>query len=561
MALNDFYYENSKHGYKITGLKSKALFDIVIPEGTASIEERAFYESNIRSVHFPKSLLTIEKEAFYGCENLTRIEFDRDCDLLSIAWGAFSYTSIEKLTLPSVNYIGYCAFNSCYSLTEVKIPKTVCLLDAFVFGCCDYLEKIIIEGDKIPSSWDEDWCGCLAKVEFTSKLTPSSTDTTSKSSYSPVKEVKEKPAKTSTPKPSTTSKSSVKPMPVVKPTPVTKPTPVAKATPRVVEPQKSITPPAKSDAYAKYRLTNENQIRCVYGDEAVLDMFVTEPYKYGEGVTLVCIKDFRVGFLEIKLPSCVAMLKSKLFKQQSLLTRVICNDELQLIDMGAFYKCYSLCDIQLSKSTAISSDAFESCEALTRARIGKNVYSGAFAYCSGLREVEIDSDIDTIPSRIFTSCHNLKSIYLPDNIKYISSYAFSYCSNLKDIRFSDNITYIEQGAFRGCRGLTHLTLPKNLTWLMEGAFHGCDRLESITFNERLTHIPTKTFLCCDSIRTLRIPATIKRIDKEAFSSLALEEVIIEKHYGDDPHSFPKGWDGEWLSRSPYQTVKIRFEFI
>ncbi|MCD8203102.1 MAG: leucine-rich repeat protein, partial [Prevotella sp.] len=82
----------------------------------------------LTSVTLPKSLTTIGPQAFYGCTDLSTLEFQSDAD--------------SKLAT-----IGNAAFFACKSLTEVKIPTSVTSIGNQAFQNCGSLNNVEIPGN------------------------------------------------------------------------------------------------------------------------------------------------------------------------------------------------------------------------------------------------------------------------------------------------------------------------------------------------------------------------------------------------------------------------------
>ena len=81
--------------------KNKNKKTIIFPEGVVEIKERAFSGSDIRDVHFPKSLKIIGEHAFNSCDYLAR--FTGADSLEVIGLGAFAYCDNfrESIIFPS----------------------------------------------------------------------------------------------------------------------------------------------------------------------------------------------------------------------------------------------------------------------------------------------------------------------------------------------------------------------------------------------------------------------------------------------------------------------------
>ncbi len=63
----------------------------------------------------------------------------------AIGDGAFSYTSIGSVTIPSsVKKIGYNAFYNCDNLTSFTIPDSVTSMGNSIFSSCDKLSSVVL---------------------------------------------------------------------------------------------------------------------------------------------------------------------------------------------------------------------------------------------------------------------------------------------------------------------------------------------------------------------------------------------------------------------------------
>ena len=106
----------------------------------------------------PDTVEYIDVNAFYGCEELTRVRWS--AGLKKIDEGAFRYTGLETLVLPEgVTILGANAF-SYTNLKSVSLPSTVAKMtatneksDANPFAFCENLEEIYVaEGNKVYKS-------------------------------------------------------------------------------------------------------------------------------------------------------------------------------------------------------------------------------------------------------------------------------------------------------------------------------------------------------------------------------------------------------------------------
>lgn len=119
--------------------------DVVIPEGVTSIEKYAFYEcNNLDSIVIPESVTSIGEYAFYGCRCLGSIVIPGSVkDIGNCAfWHCGHLTSVELRK--GIRRIGYLAFSGCYSLKSIIIPDGVKTIDDSVLSECRSLESVVI---------------------------------------------------------------------------------------------------------------------------------------------------------------------------------------------------------------------------------------------------------------------------------------------------------------------------------------------------------------------------------------------------------------------------------
>ena len=106
------------------------------------IKQNAFYNSGLREVDFPYSLLVIGNGAFAHNYDLASVDFKGNLE--EIGSNAFYYCSLSEVTLPeSLRTIGYLAF-SVNNLTSVTIPGGVTDIGGEAFGYA--LGSVPVEG-------------------------------------------------------------------------------------------------------------------------------------------------------------------------------------------------------------------------------------------------------------------------------------------------------------------------------------------------------------------------------------------------------------------------------
>ena len=99
---------------------------------------------SIEEVEMPNSVVYIENEAFWECEDLKSIRLSQS--IRKIPYYCFwRCLSLESIVIPElVSIIEEGAFMWCKSLRSVYLPKTICEIGEGVFTSCESLEKIVI---------------------------------------------------------------------------------------------------------------------------------------------------------------------------------------------------------------------------------------------------------------------------------------------------------------------------------------------------------------------------------------------------------------------------------
>lgn len=143
----------------------------------------------------------------------------------------------------------------------------------------------------------------------------------------------------------------------------------------------------------------------------------------------------------------------------------------------AFQNCRTLTSVNLPVATSIGYGAFQDCEALTSVSlpIATSIGDGAFLNCEALTSINLPV-ADSIGNNTFQNCKALTSVSLPTTTT-IGYGAFQYCIALTSVSLPATES-IEDGAFGGCDALTNVSLPA-LTSIGERAFYGCKLLADI----------------------------------------------------------------------------------
>lgn len=225
----------------------------------------------------------------------------------------------------------------------------------------------------------------------------------------------------------------------------------------------------------------------------------------------------RFKVAELVLPSCAEKICDGAFREQFYIESIIIPEGIKTIGKEAFYGCNYLKNVTIPSSvTSIGDSAFEQCDiysiSVDSEVIGKKAFN-ANPNMNGATEVSVSEitiglKVTEIDDCAFASNELLKSITVPDNVKTLGDLIFRWCRSLEtaDIKFTD-----DSGT---------------------AIFDTCEKLKTVTIREGSVKIPAETFHRCSSLEKIYIPASVKTIEKRAFSNTSLKEAIYAGKEGD-----------------------------
>ena len=192
------YYNYSSDGKElIVQSATKNSETVVIPEEVnymnrtrkvTGIGDYAFQKcSSLISITIPKSMKSIGYNAFFECNNLSKVIVKDIAAWCNISFGWYysnplSYahhlysdenTEITDLDIPnSVTSIGHNAFQNCYGLTSVTIPNSVTSIGSNAFAGCWYLTSVTIPNSVTSiEGWAFAACSSLTSVIIPNSVT------------------------------------------------------------------------------------------------------------------------------------------------------------------------------------------------------------------------------------------------------------------------------------------------------------------------------------------------------------------------------------------------------
>ena len=136
------------------------------------IESNAFaYLPKLESFKFPKTVKTIEINAFRGCSGMKTAEFPSDAEIEVIGQGAFADCGLTQFTVPNrVQKIEREAFNKCAALDVVNISAATTDISPEAFKSCFKLTDINVSRDNTVYSSIDGYL--LSKDKKTLKIFP-----------------------------------------------------------------------------------------------------------------------------------------------------------------------------------------------------------------------------------------------------------------------------------------------------------------------------------------------------------------------------------------------------
>ena len=569
---------------KYSGTKQKVIIPSTYNGGSVvKIGARAFLENlSVLGVSIPKTISAIDYRAFYGCENLSEVNFEKYCALYEIGdevfgecvslkaifipmlvkeipFGIFSNCmKLEFVELPySLEVIGSYAFRNCQALTTIEIPNTVKELGIGAFSNCRLLKSVeLADNANLKSIPDRAFENCYA----ISKLALPTNLIYLGNAFNNCKSLLD----------------------------VTIPSTLTQVNAKVFNGCDKILHVRN---YSNLEIQFDNY-QCEIAKTEKTPFYNTITYNE-DGVVLfdngrnVSIVSYLGSQKELDLSDYESV--SNIYKYAfygSSVEKVVIPASVTEIGDSAFSNCKSLSSVSFAEGSlaeTLGMDVFNGCEYLTTLEIPANVKSiGSFTFfgCSRLVQVRNLSSIQNLNlnnleiqvvndaqtqftssivmegdcmilsanqkrylmayfgneanvdlsqvniTDIYPSCFanndKIETIALPSNLKGIGDNAFASCTALKEINIPQSVTSIGSFAFVDCINLEKVNFASNiqLSEIANGTFENCTRLTSISIPDSVKTITDRAFFGCETLATLTFSANSKleTIQGNAFNS-------------------------------------------
>lgn len=444
-----------------------------------TIGEHMFSSRGLQTILLPKSVISIDDQAFSSCRSLNKVVIYEN-SVKTIGMVAFEYcSSLADIVLPEgVTTIGREAFRSCSSLSHIDLPEGVTTIGHGTFSGCEKLSNVTL-----PNSLTtiEDFafrvCNGLTitipdNVESMGILVFDGTglDITIPGRFL-----------TNMGNPIGLDCKDVR-----------------------------VTIAEGTTAIEEYAFRKLPGIVSVTIPESVTSI--------GHAAFWQCS-----GLTDIVIPSSVTEIGDDAFSECTNLANVTLPDGLTLIGEGVFYNCKELISVVIPNSVkSIGAEAFNGCSALKSIVLPEGmtlIKKWTFADCSSLVDVTIPGTTTTLEFHAFKNCTSLRSVTIPNSVNTVDA-PFYGCSSLSDIKVPDYL--YETSIFSGT-GITDITVPEGTT--VVGSFADCTKLASITFPEGIKALTD--FSGCSSLRAIDIPDGVSVIGSALFRGCAnLTKVTI-----------------------------------
>ena len=473
VSVNSLYLLEEEDSYTVLGINEEHTPNITIPntyngKPVTSISSEAFKNINdIESVLFGINIITIETNAFLGCDSLQIIYFEGNEN----DWNNNNFTNqflninIYYYSAEEPDSIGNYWFYENDGIAPTIWGDLAYRLenDEYVvtgIGNCkdnDVVIPEIYKGKKVTSIGDYAFNGCNG---LTSIVIPDSVTSIGKSAFNGCNGL----------------------------TSITLP---------------FIGDKKENSIYSNFGYffgSTDNYSNSMYIPKTLKEVIITKATSIGDYAFEACS-----GLTSIEIPNSVTSIGDSAFRGCSGLTSIIILDSVTSIGDSAFEACSGLTSIEIPNSvTSIGDSAFRGCSGLTSIIILDSVTSigySAFIGCSGLTTITLPFVGDKLENAkhsnfgyFFCPTDDYNSSYIPENLKEviitkatsIGDSAFKGCSGLTNIIIPDSVTSIGKSAFSGCSGLTSIEIPNSVTSIEEGAFDNCCSLANIIIDENNT---------------------------------------------------------------------------
>ena len=458
------------------------LVSIVFPDHLTIIREGLCKSNAITSVVIPATVVTIEKEAFQHCYQLSSITMS--AGLKTIGQSAFAGAAITSLVVPTtVDSIGSNAFN-CANLSSLTVGGELKEIASGVFNTPNLTTLDIKEGVEtigasafansklnnvsLPNSLKEignfAFAGCS---QLTSLSLGNQLQTIGNSAFSGCSDL------------------------VIGNLP------------------DSITYIGDHAFASCNKLTSElsfgNNITYIgidaFGNLPITSLYLPDGVTVGTGAFAGCSQ---IETLNV----AVSSINKTDFSTKNVKTLVL-REGVITIENAAFSESTSLTSVSLPNSLrtignfAFANTIFEEANLSGVTSIGQ----GAFSRNKSLKKAILSNDLETLGAEAFYDCTSLETVALGKNITSIGDNTFNHCSRITTVNVPASVKSIGQAAFIGT-SLTSIVLGEGVESIGQKAFAYCNALTNIvSYATTAPALGTDVFEGVPSNASVKVPCS------------------------------------------------------
>lgn len=471
---------------------------------TKSLQGMFMGTTSLEEVVLPKSLKTIDQNAFKDCSGLKKLSVVKSDQETG------EYVAAEENVLDTVETINAGAFNGCSSLETLTL-KNVAKIDSSdtnrTFGGCMSLKKVSVTG--------------VTTTDNTGKTTLSTTIGTSAfKDNKALKEINMDTIKT-----------------------------VSQEAFRGCGVADDGTDPAT------LTLNNVNAIGALafYGCGFKAVQIPRQLTSVATGkINGVEYGPFAGGKLEtVSFGTLINTITDNLCMNTTSLQKIELQSvkaSLRTIGKNAFKGCTSVEEVTIPKGIlTVSNSAFEGCSGLTDVTIAaKTINAKAFAECTNLKAVKMEEGVTTIQGMAFANTQ-ISAVTIPSTLTTagttkegtIEKGPFAGTMIATVHGQTEDSTEVQEGAtilpetkkipdnlFLGCTSIIDVQIPKTVTEIGQKAFKDASSVENVTFAvntetgkvKGVEKIGISAFDGCSSLQELVLPETVTEVLQGAFAN-------------------------------------------
>lgn len=382
---------------------SRGLQTILLPKSVTSIDDNAFFSCHSlnKVVIYDNSVKTIGMAAFEYCSSLADIILPEGVTTIarSAFWGC---SSLSRIDLPEgVTTIGHSAFYGCEKLSSVKLPNSLTTIEGFAFSGCNGLTITI--PDNVESMSMLTFYNCK---ELVSVVIPNSVKSIGTEAFNGCSALK------------------------------------------------SIVLPEGMTLIKKWTFADCSSLV----DVTLPSTMTTLEYGAFENCT---------SLRSVTIPNSVNTVDAPFYGCSSL-------SDIKVPDYlyeTSIFSGTGITDITVPEGTTVVG-SFADCTKLVSITFPEGIKALTdFSGCSSLRAIDIPDGVSVIGPGLFEHCTKLTKVTIPNSVVSLGWFAFHECSSLTRIVIPNHVATISEFAFADCSLLTNVTLGSGVTSIEGSAFH------------------------------------------------------------------------------------------